>query len=46
MESEEHACLVNNGGVSVSLGKRILRAETAAVVCGAVILAFLGEMDI
>lgn len=46
IENDEHAFLIKNGGVSVSLGKRILRAETAAVVCGALILAFLGEMDI
>lgn len=46
IEKEEHALLIKNGGVSVSLGKRILRAETAAVVCGTVILAFLGELDI
>lgn len=42
---EEHRALVDAGAVSVSLGKRILRAETAAVVCGAVILAYLGELD-
>ena len=42
---EEHQALVKAGAVSVSLGKRILRAETAAVVCGAVILAYLGELD-
>ena len=42
---EEHQALVKAGAVSVSLGKRILRAETAAVVCGAVILAYSGELD-
>lgn len=46
IEPGEYSLLTENGGISVSLGKRILRAETAAVVCGAVILAFLGEMDI
>jgi len=34
------------GAESVSLGKRILRAETASVACGAVILALMGEMDV
>ena len=43
---EEHALLVSAGGVSVSLGKRILRAETAAIACGAVIMALTGEMDV
>ncbi len=42
----EHKMLENAGAVSVSLGKRILRAETAAVACGAVILALMGEMNV
>lgn len=43
---EEHDALVDSGAKSVSLGKRILRAETAAVVCGAVILCLMGEMNV
>lgn len=43
---KEHDELVASGAQSVSLGKRILRAETAAVVCGAVILCLMGEMDV
>ena len=43
---KEHELLINAGAVSVSLGKRILRAETAAISAGAVILALLGEMDV
>ena len=43
---KEHDDLVLAGAQSVSLGKRILRAETAAVVCGAVILCLMGEMDV
>ncbi|MBR2860720.1 MAG: 16S rRNA (uracil(1498)-N(3))-methyltransferase [Clostridia bacterium] len=43
---EEHSLLVSAGGVSVSLGKRILRAETAAIACGAVIMALTGEMNV
>ena len=43
---EEHARLQEAGAVSVSLGRRILRAETAAIAAGAVILCLLGEMDV
>lgn len=43
---KEHQFLTDNGFVSVSLGKRILRAETAAIACGSVILALMGEMDV
>lgn len=42
----EHKSLENAGAVSVSLGRRILRAETAAIVAGAVILCLMGEMDV
>lgn len=42
----EHKALIDSGAQSVSLGKRILRAETAAVVCGAVILCLMGEMNV
>ena len=42
----EHKQLVLQGAVSVSLGKRILRAETAAIACGSIILALTGEMDV
>lgn len=43
---EEHKFLKEQGFISVSLGKRILRAETAAIASGAVILALMGEMDV
>ena len=43
---EEHKLLKEKGAISVSLGKRILRAETAAIACGAVVLALIGEMDV
>ena len=43
---EEHKFLKEQGFISVSLGKRILRAETAAISAGAVILALMGEMDV
>ena len=43
---EEHARLLAAGAVSVSLGRRILRAETAAIAAGAVILCLMGEMDV
>lgn len=43
---EEHKLLKDCGAISVSLGKRILRAETAAIACGAVVLALIGEMDV
>ncbi len=46
ISEREHKELCENGAISVSLGKRILRAETAAIVCGAVILALMGEMDV
>ncbi len=44
--AEEHKFLKEQGFVSVSLGKRILRAETAAIATGAVVLALMGEMDV
>ena len=43
---EEHKQLKEKGAISVSLGKRILRAETAAIVTGGIILALNGEMDV
>lgn len=43
---EEHQKLQQAGAISVSLGKRILRAETAAIVTGGIILALNGEMDV
>ncbi len=43
---EEQKTLVKAGAVSVSLGKRILRAETAAIAAGAVILCLMGEMNV
>ncbi len=42
----EHKRLKEAGAISVSLGKRILRAETAAIVTGGVVLALMGEMDV
>ncbi len=42
----EHQELKQAGAISVSLGKRILRAETAAIVAGGIILALNGEMDV
>jgi len=44
--AEEYKFLKEQGFVSVSLGKRILRAETAAICAGAVVLALMGEMDV
>lgn len=46
ISEKEFKKLTEIGAVSVSLGKRILRAETASVVCGAVILALVGEMNV
>lgn len=43
---EEHTKLKEKGAISVSLGKRILRAETAAIVAGGIILALNGEMNV
>ena len=43
---DEHKFLKEQGFVSVSLGKRILRAETAAIATGAVVLALMGEMNV
>ncbi|MBE7091831.1 MAG: 16S rRNA (uracil(1498)-N(3))-methyltransferase [Clostridiales bacterium] len=43
---KEHEKLKQAGAISVSLGKRILRAETAAIVTGGIILALNGEMDV
>lgn len=43
---KEHKMLILSGAKSVSLGKRILRAETAAIVCGTLILSLMGELDV
>lgn len=43
---QESKALVENGAVSVSLGKRILRAETAAVAFASVIAYELGEWEV
>ncbi len=43
---EEHQKLKEKGAISVSLGKRILRAETAAIVTGGIILALNGDMNV
>ncbi len=43
---DEHKFLKEQGFISVSLGKRILRAETAAIATGAVVLALMGEMNV
>lgn len=41
----EHEALTQAGAASVTLGRRILRAETAAVAMGAILLYYLGEMN-
>ena len=42
---EEHEVAKNAGAVSVTLGRRILRAETADIVACALTLDALGELD-
>ena len=42
--SAEAELAQNAGALSVSLGRRILRAETAAIAAGAVVMYVLGEM--
>lgn len=42
---EEHEAAKNAGAVSVTLGRRILRAETADIVACALTLDALGELD-
>lgn len=37
--------IVNNGGKSITMGKRILRAETASISLSAVIMCLMGEWD-
>lgn len=37
--------ITNNGGVSISLGERILRAETAAVALSSIVMYELGELN-
>lgn len=45
--SDREICeICDKGAVSVSLGKRILRAETASVVSMSIVMYKLGEMDI
>jgi 16S rRNA (uracil1498-N3)-methyltransferase len=46
ISEKEHLMLKEAGAVSISLGRRILRAETAAIVTGGVVLALMGEMDV
>lgn len=41
--SEEKQYLINSGAKSISLSKRILRAETAAIMLTALTLEYLGE---
>lgn len=41
---EEAERIVNSGAVKITVGKRILRAETAGVVCGALVLEYLEEL--
>lgn len=43
---EEILKAVSNGAIAVSLGRRILRAETACIVAAALTLDKLGELDI
>ena len=43
--SEEEADRIeNSGAVKITVGKRILRAETAGVVCGTLVMEYLGEL--
>ena len=42
----ECSAAIEAGAQSVSLGKRILRAETAAIVTGAALLMLMGEMNV
>lgn len=44
--TEEVNELVAKGAISVSLGKRILRAETASIAAMSIVMYKLGEMDI
>lgn len=45
--SDREVCeICDKGAVSVSLGKRILRAETASVVSMSIVMYKLGEMDL
>ena len=36
--------IVASGALKITVGKRILRAETAGLVCGALIMEYLGEL--
>lgn len=42
---EECAKIIEAGGVSVSLGRRILRAETASIGLTSVVMCMMGEWD-
>jgi len=42
---KEHEALVEAGAKSITLGRRILRAETAAVALGTILLYQMGEMN-
>lgn len=44
--SEAEKICSNENTISVSLGKRILRAETATIVCSSIVMFLLGEMEI
>ena len=44
-DKEEISLAKENGIVSVTLGKRILRTETAPIAVGAAVLYELGEME-
>lgn len=44
ISGEEIEQLLNKGALSVTLGKRILRTETAGLVCAAAVLYEMGEM--
>jgi len=45
IDEQEHKALIENGSKSVTLGRRILRTETAAITMGAILLYQLGEMN-
>ena len=44
-QTEEAERIINSGAKSITLGKRILRAETASIIFCALVLNGLGELD-
>lgn len=41
---DEAEKIVDAGAIKITVGKRILRAETAGVVCGTLVMEYLGEL--